>query len=302
VFATLAIHDRAGGGAGVPVNGSRRWSVRAAGVVALLAALAAPVAATVHRAAGEPVGAAEQLAGARARLDAAEARLVALETERAVIEADHEKLDLAQAQLARELERALRDTRQFAVEFYVAGGPNGSVAEVLSAGDVGEAIWRSEVLAGQTDYGLSRAGAARDLLGRADNQVRQIALRSDQNLRKVENATLERFFASLDYKQAEQRLVAERVGPLIIDSDAPEGSMEAAWAKLRQCEASGNYRAISPSGTYRGAYQFDQRTWESVGGEGDPAEAPPSEQDLRAKILYDRRGRQPWPVCGRFLP
>ena len=198
--------------------------------------------------------------------------------------------------------RALRDTRQFAVEFYVAGGPNGSVAEVLGARDIAEAIWRAEVLAGQTDYGLSRAGVARDLLGRADSQVRQIALRSDQNRRKVENATLERFFASLDYKQAEQRLVAERSGPLIVDSDAPEGSMEAAWAKLRQCEASGNYRAISPSGTYRGAYQFDQRTWESVGGTGDPAEALPSEQDLRAKILYERRGRQPWPVCGRFLP
>ena len=37
--------------------------------------------------------------------------------------------------------------------------------------------------------------------------------------------------------------------------------------------------------------------------DGDPAGiAPPAEQDLRARILYDRRGRQPWPVCGRFLP
>jgi hypothetical protein len=286
----------------VPVNGSRRWSLRAAGVVVLVAALVAPAAAVVHRSGGDPLGAADDLAGARARLDAAESRLVALEAERAVIEADHGQLDLAQGRIARELESALRDTRQFAVEFYVAGGPNGSAARVLNAGDVAEAIWRAEVLAGQTDYGLSRAGAARDLLGRADSQVRQIALRSDQNRRKVENATLERFFASLDYKQAEQRLVASSSGPLTVSIVAPEGSMEAAWAKLRHCEASGNYRAISPSGTYRGAYQFDQRTWESVGGTGDPAEALPSEQDLRAQILYDRRGRQPWPVCGRYLP
>ncbi len=78
--------------------------------------------------------------------------------------------------------------------------------------------------------------------------------------------------------------------------------MEAAWEKLRQCEATGNYRAVSPSGTYRGAYQFDLRTWQTVGGTGDPIDASPAEQDLRARILYERRGRQPWPVCGRFLP
>ena len=58
-------------------------------------------------------------------------------------------------------------------------------------------------------------------------------------------------------------------------------TMADAWARLRQCEASGNYRAVSPSGIYRGAYQFDQRTWESVGGSGDPIDAPPPEQDRR---------------------
>ena len=30
--------------------------------------------------------------------------------------------------------------------------------------------------------------------------------------------------------------------------------------RLRMCESTDNYRAISPSGTYRGAYQFDQPT------------------------------------------
>ena len=71
---------------------------------------------------------------------------------------------------------------------------------------------------------------------------------------------------------------------------------------LRNCESSGNYRALSPGGLYRGAYQFDLRTWEATGGTGDPVDATPAEQDLRAQILYDRRGRQPWPLCGRFLP
>ena len=52
------------------------------------------------------------------------------------------------------------------------------------------------------------------------------------------------------------------------------------------------------SGKYRGAYQFDYRTWQSVGGWGDPAAASKLEQDYRAALLYARRGPQPWPVCG----
>lgn len=70
-------------------------------------------------------------------------------------------------------------------------------------------------------------------------------------------------------------------------------------AVIRQCESGGNYRAISPGGKYRGAYQFDYGTWRSVGGTGDPAAASPAEQDKRAAILYAQRGAQPWPVCGR---
>lgn len=244
----------------------------------------------------------EQLAESRTRLDAAEARLVALERERAEIEADHATLSDAQRSLARDLELALKDTRQFAVEAYVAGGPGASAGEVLAAPDVGESLWRAAVLAGQTDHGLERAAASRDLLGRADSAVRQIALRSDQNRRKVEAATIERFFATVANKQAEQRVAAERATPLIANTALTGDTMADAWARLRQCEASGNYRAVSPSGLYRGAYQFDLRTWETVGGTGDPIDASPAEQDLRAQILYDRRGRQPWPVCGRFLP
>lgn len=95
--------------------------------------------------------------------------------------------------------------------------------------------------------------------------------------------------------------------PLPSPSDAdlppppPGGPSEEQWAALRNCESGGNYGAVSRSGLYRGAYQFDQRTFESVGGRGDPAAASPADQDLRAKILYSRRGSTPWPVCGRFL-
>lgn len=73
------------------------------------------------------------------------------------------------------------------------------------------------------------------------------------------------------------------------------------FAALAQCESSGNPRAVSPGGKYRGLYQFDARTWRSVGGVGDPAAATPAEQTKRARLLYLDRGRQPWPECGRWL-
>lgn len=88
--------------------------------------------------------------------------------------------------------------------------------------------------------------------------------------------------------------------PTTIPSE-PGMPTEAQWLRLRQCESGNNYRAVSPSGKYRGAYQFSQGTWESLGGQGDPAAASPAEQDARAKALYRARGAKPWPHCGRHL-
>ncbi|SDO46779.1 Transglycosylase-like domain-containing protein [Nakamurella panacisegetis] len=65
------------------------------------------------------------------------------------------------------------------------------------------------------------------------------------------------------------------------------------WASLRQCESSGDY-SINTGNGYYGAYQFDQSTWNSVGGSGSPADASPSEQDYRALYLYRMRGWSPW--------
>lgn len=69
-------------------------------------------------------------------------------------------------------------------------------------------------------------------------------------------------------------------------------------AAIRACESSGNYAAVSPDGLYRGAYQFDRSTWQSVGGSGDPAAASAAEQDARASQLWSQRGSNPWPNCG----
>jgi hypothetical protein len=67
---------------------------------------------------------------------------------------------------------------------------------------------------------------------------------------------------------------------------------------IAACESGGNPEAISSDGTYRGLFQFDQGTWESVGGSGDPAAAPAAEQEYRAALLYSEAGSSPWPICG----
>jgi peptidoglycan hydrolase-like protein with peptidoglycan-binding domain len=78
-----------------------------------------------------------------------------------------------------------------------------------------------------------------------------------------------------------------------------DADVAAVMAKIAQCESGGDPTAVSPSGQYRGKYQFSQATWESLGGTGDPAEADESVQDMYAAGLYKQRGLAPWPACSQ---
>ncbi|MFG2128587.1 ubiquitin-like domain-containing protein [Streptomyces sp. NPDC048751] len=73
------------------------------------------------------------------------------------------------------------------------------------------------------------------------------------------------------------------------------------WRGLAVCESGGRPDAVDPSGNYGGLYQFDTRTWQSLGGTGRPQDAPAAEQTYRARKLYMRRGAAPWPHCGGRL-
>jgi Transglycosylase-like domain len=64
------------------------------------------------------------------------------------------------------------------------------------------------------------------------------------------------------------------------------------------CESRNNPRAIGGGGAYRGLYQFSFSTWRVVGGWGDPAAAPRSEQTWRAWRLLKNHGIGHWPFCG----
>ncbi len=89
----------------------------------------------------------------------------------------------------------------------------------------------------------------------------------------------------------------------------PHGPSDIQWEALRFCEATGDYKAVNPTGKYRGAYQFSRQTWDWIAELHfehlvgvDPAAAAPVDQDRMAQALYDLRGRGQWPVCGRYLP
>ena len=74
-----------------------------------------------------------------------------------------------------------------------------------------------------------------------------------------------------------------------------------ACTRAHESDSAGGYQAVSAGGTYRGAYQFDQGTWNTaadLAGRSDlvgvdPAAAAPADQDLLAITLYHARGSAP---------
>jgi len=75
-----------------------------------------------------------------------------------------------------------------------------------------------------------------------------------------------------------------------------------ACTRAHESDTSGGYGAVSAGGTYRGAYQFAQPTWDAAvagAGYGEYAgipadQAPPEVQDAAAAHLYTQVGTRPW--------
>jgi hypothetical protein len=127
----------------------------------------------------------------------------------------------------------------------------------------------------------------------------------------AENAARAQFIAAAEEAQRREALADYLRGR---SSGSESGGSSASsrsrcagdFACFKECtldiESDGNYGAISPGGTYRGAWQFDQPTWNSNSAASgrydlvgiDPATAAPGDQDAIAYDLYQRRGNQPW--------
>ena len=240
-----------------------------------------------------------------AELNASEITLTELVVRRGEIDSRVAELEVQDQLLVERIEVTRAQAREFAVLAFMQGGALGDSEVLLEADGALDFSRRSFFVEDQAARTSESARELDALMASASDELLSLLAESDDVQRRI-NTEVSRGDALRD------ELVAAEEGVLISsawelsDSYVATGrygeASEAHWDNLRHCESTNNYQAVDPSGVYRGAYQFDRQTWRTVGGTGDPAQAPPLEQDARARALFASRGNQPWPVCGRFLP
>ena len=268
---------------------------------------------------------------ASARLAAAEHDVVALRGQLTVLQLERSEYgrrlaqrDARREQAALDLRAARATAQRLAVQAYMGAGSAPS-AETIAYADLDplDYTFRATLLEDSTNARYRAATYYQDLRDQASDAVAATVEHLDDldetititrlALGEAEDAQRTAAIVLAAAKAAERaaRQAAELAlvgvagppadGSFVPLGEWPGGPSYAQWAALRQCESSGNYRAVSPSGLYRGAYQFDLETWAAVGGSGDPINASPAEQDHRAQFLWSQRGASPWPICGRYL-
>lgn len=266
--------------------------------------------------------AAAGLAAAEASVEDLRGQLGVLQLERAEYSRRLAQRDARREQAARDLRTARTSAQQLAVQAYMgAGSAPTPETVVFGDGDVLDYTFRSTLVQDSTEARYRAATYYLELREQASDAVAstvehldaldeaialtQLALGEAEDAQRTAAIVLAEAEAA---ERAARQAAAVPAGGGTPPPDGyvplgewPGGPSYEQWAALRQCESSGNYQAVSPSGLYRGAYQFDLGTWASVGGSGDPAQASPAEQDHRAQVLWSQWGPSPWPVCGRYL-
>ncbi len=247
-----------------------------------------------------------QLAAAQTRNQQAQTDVVDLEASYLATQDALDLLDAREGLLLTQLADARTNAIALAVASYVGGGEAIKEVELLlGPGQASDISWRRHLVVAQASNVSAAASNYSELAFAAGTEIHQLAIGAQRAQVAYEVAAAEAETAAQHLSDVEQLHIIALAWHRsdIAVAEGRYGEAPAAnWERLRMCEATGNYGAISKSGIYRGAYQFDRQTWRTVGGEGDPAAAPPLEQDARARELFARRGNAPWPVCGRFLP
>ena len=87
---------------------------------------------------------------------------------------------------------------------------------------------------------------------------------------------------------------------LLLAAPAPDDLPEP-WKSLAMCESSLRPHVGSKTGNYHGLFQFDERSWQYVGGTGLPSRATVREQYVRARALQKIQGWGAWPACSKKL-
>ena len=197
----------------------------------------------------------------------------------------------------------IEEAEQLVVQEYISGGDIEDLVFILGVSEATDALWRREMLSDVSELVDQALNSVDDVSGERERTEARIQ-RLDDALPYLNNRL---FDAGQSVEAAEWVVYIAEINDLADRELAENGFIEPTeqhWYNLRFCESTNNYSAESANGLFYGAYQFEPRTWRTVGGTGNPAHAPPEEQDARARLLYSRRGDQPWPrdFCGRWLP
>ena len=232
-----------------------------------------------------------------------------------------------------------------ALPLFLFENPNSTASLTGVAGADTRVVVTSSSLLTETDSVLTKSQDSNDkiymLLNRSDDwhaarvsemsesRLRGVAVKYEEEAMGIARSISEKEFTEqekqlkiLFEEEERKRLFAEEdqrrenvlnnPGPtttIVATEPDPNGPEKYQWEALKYCESTGNYQAVSPTGNYRGAYQFSVETWDWIADlyHGnlvgvDPAAARPQDQDRMAESLYLLRGRGQWPVCGRYLP
>lgn len=245
----------------------------------------------------------QDLVWAEENLDAARRRLAQREQEFDVLVSEASDLVGLEQNLVNDVIEARNRATEFLVVSYVTGRFGALNAELLAVEHLMDALYLQNLIAARAAAIANAYSDYERLIAEAGDRLLFVLDRIEVVHRDIQLA--HRDIPLLEKRLAEARWVAS-VAEIhaVADAEFAERGRRdptpAQWEALRQCEATGNYLVNTGNGYY-GAYQFDQATWESVGGSGRPHWAEPVVQDARARLLYARRGWHPWPICGRHL-
>lgn len=172
-----------------------------------------------------------------------------------------------------------------------AVAPNGPAPASAASANAGAAIERG-------DRGKTVAALQRRLRLTADGVFGPATQRAVKRFQRRNGLTPDGVVGPITASALKLRLPSASARSRSLAAVSAPRRYRATLRRIARCESGGNPRAISPSGQYRGKYQFSRPTWRSVGGSGDPARASEREQDRRAAALLARSGTAPWPNCG----
>jgi septal ring factor EnvC (AmiA/AmiB activator) len=156
-------------------------------------------------------------------------------------------------------------------------------AEIAAARAAAEA--RASELAAVRDQQASQLATLRSSVGEWTAQVEQLQA---EQAAAAEAAAAEQAAAE-EAAAAEQPTPADaqqEVAGWVGDYAIPEA--------IVMCESGGSYEAVNPDSGAGGAYQILPSTWEMYGGEGDPQDASPAEQDQVASEIWADSGSSAW--------